>query len=396
MNMAATPESEEKQVRNVALLNDTSAWYHWGCTCTSYGLRNEIVSRGFEVDAISIEETYSCAGTPGKIADYNDGEFFKKFCANNTPLMKRLAGADAIVVNGEGTLHGTGVPARNLLYLAYVAKTRFGRDVHIVNHSCYPEDSADPSNSPAMALYKLVYGAVDFVAIREPLSAKIVTALETPFVQSFDCMPLFIANRQYSGAKGERRNIVISGSVAMQRSTIPVLAEVIEEFRSQHVPVYVLVGAAAKPAADDTKFVSALREATPGGWELVDAMSVDVWLRTISEAALLISGRFHHTIAAACLGTPSVALGSNTPKMEGMLSLLGQEPPIDQSAPEFVSQLKARVADGLAVTFEGDDDASAELRGKLCDLARRNFEGLDKLAIKTPTPNQGAGAPKEA
>ena len=371
--------AEAKPIRNIALLNDTSAWYHWGCTCTSYGLRSEIGARGFDVDAVSIVETYSCQESPGKIADYNDEEFFKRFCAANTPLMKHIASNDAVVVNGEGTLHGTGVAARNFLYLAYVAKTRLGRPVHIVNHSCYPEDSATLSNSPAAALYKLVYGAVDFIAVREGLSADVVTALNAPCVQAFDCMPFFIAGRRSAWAERAGQGVVLSGSVALRGDMIPLLAAQIEALLGQGIAVSVLVGAASKPAADDKKFVAALRDAVPRGWELVDALSEDAWLRTIAGAELLISGRFHHTIAAACLGTPSIAFGSNTPKMEGVLAVLEQAPPLDQAAEDVAEQLNDRIAQVLTAAPDEKGGQGDAMCDKLCRLARRNFEGLDAL-----------------
>ncbi len=380
MNMASTNKSGSKPIRNIALLNDTSAWYHWGCTCTSYGLRSEINARGFDVDPISISETYGCQETPNKIADYNDEEFFKNFCAANLALMKRLASADAIVVNGEGTLHGTGAPARALLYLAYVAKTRLGRAVHIINHSCFPEDSAALTNSAAKALYKLVYGAMDFIAVREPLSADIVGALEATCVQAFDCMPFFIAGRSSSWAEEGGRGVVFSGSVAWDRDMVPILATRIDQLVRQGIPVSVLVGAAAKPARDDQNFVAAIGEAVPRGWELVDALSEDAWLRTIGGARPLVSGRFHHTIAAACLGTRSIAFTSNTPKVEGMLSLVGQQAPIDQSAADVEAQLKQRIGEALAEDPIEESGKSEEMCTKLRDLARRNFEGLDVLA----------------
>ena len=379
MTMAEAHTSQAKPIRNIALLNDTSAWYHWGCTCTSYGLRSEIGARGFDVDPISIVETYGCEESPGRIADYCDEDFFKRFCLANSALMNRIASADAVVVNGEGTLHGTGVAARNLLYLAFAAKTRFGHAVHIVNRSCYPEDSATLSNSPANALYKMVYGAVDFIAVREPVSAEVVNGMGVPCVQAFDCMPFFISGRRSAWAKSGGQGVVLSGSVAWHNDMIALFAAQIEAFRHQGIAVSVLIGAASKPAADDKRFVTALRVAAPRGWELVDALSEDAWLRTIAGAQLLISGRFHHTIAAACLGTPSIAFGSNTPKMEGMLALLEQAPPLDQTATDLAAQLNDRITQ-LLTAPRNEADQSKAMCDRLCRLARRNFEGLDALA----------------
>jgi polysaccharide pyruvyl transferase WcaK-like protein len=382
MNMAVMKAPEKNTFRRVALLNDTSAWYHWGCSCTSYGMRSEIGRRGFEVDPISISETYRCEETPNKIADYRDEEFFRRFCAANTALMKRLAAAEVVVVNGEGTLHGTGKVARNLLYLAYTAKTRLGRPVHIINHSCYPEDKAELSESPAVALYKLVYGAMDFVAVREPLSAEIVTGLGANPVQAFDCLPFYVGGRRDSWSGGQRQGVVLAGGVSLRADMIPMLASLIAELRRRRIPVSVLIGAAANPAVDDKKFVEALRDAMPTGWELIDARSEDAWLRTIAEAKLLISGRFHHTIAAACMATPAIAFDSNTPKIDGMLAMLGLPPALRQSAEDREARLRERVVQTLSAEPPAAAAENDALWEKMREYARRNFEGLDSIAAR--------------
>ncbi len=61
---------------------------------------------------------------------------------------------------------------------------------------------------------------------------------------------------------------------------------------------------------------------------MIDTPSALAWLQTIATARILISGRFHHTIAAAVLGTPSVTFSSNTPKIEEIRQTLGLEPPL--------------------------------------------------------------------
>jgi len=146
------------------------------------------------------------------------------------------------------------------------------------------------------------------------------------------------------------------------------------------------MGAAANPAADDKKFVAALQEISPNGWELVEARSEDAWLRAIGSAKLLISGRFHHTIAAACLGTPSIAFGSNTPKIEGMLDMLGLTPPLDQSAEDLEAQLQGRIAQILQADPVDDSDDGEAVWKTMFGLARRNFEGLDSLIGREAEP----------
>jgi polysaccharide pyruvyl transferase WcaK-like protein len=87
-------------------------------------------------------------------------------------------------------------------------------------------------------------------------------------------------------------------------------------------PIF-LFGANANLAADDRDFARLLTRATGGAIELCHATSEAEWLSAIASAKLLVSGRFHYSIAAACLGTPFIALDSNTPKMDGLMQMLG-------------------------------------------------------------------------
>jgi polysaccharide pyruvyl transferase WcaK-like protein len=136
----------------------------------------------------------------------------------------------------------------------------------------------------------------------------------------------------------------------------------------------VLIGAQANPARDDRELVAALRATQPSGWALVEAHSPGAWLDAIAGARLLVSGRFHHTIAALCLGTPVVALESNTPKMQALLAMTGQEPPLAFEDPMLAEALTERAAARLG---SGDAPLKRESIEQLEMLARQNFAGLD-------------------
>src|SRR5690606_2980883 len=121
-------------------------------------------------------------------------------------------------VNGEGSLHGLGPQAVGLLYLAHVAKTRYGRPVRLINHSCFPNDSGDSSDTVALRLYTKVYRELDRVAVREGRSHELVRAMGVDAVLAFDCLPLFVrrhgAALRPSGRAADPKRIVIAGSVA--------------------------------------------------------------------------------------------------------------------------------------------------------------------------------------
>jgi polysaccharide pyruvyl transferase WcaK-like protein len=294
--------------------------------------------------------------------------------------METLRAADAVIVNGEGTLHGTKPVVRNLLYLAYAAKVHLGRPVQIINHSCFPENSARITHPPTSALYRRVYEAMDFVAVREPISGQILQALGVPAVQSFDSLPLYVARHYRAQEERKRGGVVLAGGVSWRRETMPILARFIERVRDAGLTVSVLIGAKALPAPDDGAFVAALREAAPRGWALIEAGSARAWLDVIARARLLVSGRFHHSIAALSLRTPFIALSSNTPKMEGMLAMTGQPEPLAAAGPDLLDRLIERfevaLADGLPVL---DEAALTRIRA----LAQHNFAGLDALAAAT-------------
>lgn len=372
-----TDSNGGQTAKRVVLLNDTSAWYHWGCTCTSTAIKDQITARGFSLDAVPITAVYRCSETPDRIADFRDPAFFERFRAANRDVIDPLAASDVVVVNGEGTLHGTKPAVRRLLYLAFAAKTHLGRQVHIVNHSCFPENIADLSPGPAAALYKTVYNAMDYVAVREPLSAQVLNALEVPATLAFDSLPLYVDAHQPSRSNSSRGGVVLAGSVAWRAEAITVLARLIEHFRRQGQAVSFLIGAQANPASDDRALVAALKDVAPGGWALVEAGTARAWLDVIAGASVLISGRFHHTIAALSLATPCVVMTSNTPKMEGMLRMMDQPPPIPFEERDLLTRLIGKTEEVLSDRSPSSDGA---LRDRMCRLAQKNFLGLDAVA----------------
>ncbi len=105
---------------------------------------------------------------------------------------------------------------------------------------------------------------------------------------------------------------------------------------------------------------------------------MEEWLNVIHEARILISGRFHHSIAAFCLNTPFIALNSNTHKVHAICSLLGQEPPFLFSDPDLFAQLVMRTKAILAAPLT-DNQAKME---QICELTEKNFEGLKGLLVE--------------
>jgi polysaccharide pyruvyl transferase WcaK-like protein len=127
-----------------------------------------------------------------------------------------------------------------------------------------------------------------------------------------------------------------------------------------------LIGANANLAADDRDFGRALLRATGDSVEVLHACSEVGWLSSIASARMVVSGRFHYSIAAAWLGTPFVALDSNTPKMRGLRQALWSRPGMDHAA-GLREPLSTLIAEAESTRI--DDSARARLRA----AAGRNF-----------------------
>ncbi|RME33698.1 MAG: polysaccharide pyruvyl transferase family protein, partial [Deltaproteobacteria bacterium] len=287
-------------------------------------------------------------------------------------LREAIEQADAVVVNGEGSLHGGSDLARTLLFLMHSAKTELGRPVHVINHSCYPDDSPQPTGSELESLYRQVYAELDTVAVREPVSASLMEDLGLQIVRSFDCLPLYVDLYRNDIVRDEPRELVLAGSVAWKGEMLKALCALVEQLGIERC--FFLYGAAAHPAADDHLAATQLKQALGDRFELIHATSESQWLATIASAKLFVSGRFHHSIAAAFLGTPFIVMESNTPKIQGLMSMLGLDVHVDSSrenAAERLIDLAARLRQHPESALLTD-----ETRRQLLQRAQKNFDHL--------------------
>jgi len=215
---------------------------------------------------------------------------------------------------------------------------------------------------------------MDFIAVREPVSAKLVGDMGIALTESFDCLPLFVREHAMQLQRDLRqtaKTVVIGGSVAWGHTGAALaIGELIVKLHQGGLLPIVLIGADAYMAADDVQFAATLQRVAAGHFVLVNATSELEWLRTIANAELLVSGRFHHTIAAACLGTPFIVMESNTPKIGGLLQRLESTSFVSVTRQGFGAELFERARQLLTQRDAGL--ISAEVRENLIALAERN------------------------
>lgn len=354
----------------IAFLNDTSAWYHWGCTATSTAIREMLEARGHTVDAVPIQALHGIKTVPQNLTDFDNPEFFKSFFKHHLPVTKPILESDLVLINGEGSLHHVSKLPLLILYLAYAAKKYGRKHVQIVNHSCYPDGDKTEANSLGATLYRGVYRVLDYVAIREHRSLAVMQQLGVEATLSFDCLPLYLKYHPQPAAE-RTKTVVVAGSVAWRAQGITALAAYMRAMEKQGYAITVLTGAKSFPARDDALFVEALKKAASEGWTHLDAPSIEAWFTAIGSAALLLSGRFHYTIAACMLDTPAVILDSNTPKNAALAEMAHLPLPQGYAAENLEALLHERTETAL-----GQAPISDATKQEWQARAEKNFSAL--------------------
>lgn len=369
--VSAAHASDAPALVRTLLINDTSYWYHWGCSCTSLAIREQLRAQGRAVRGLPIDRLSGLQPLPASREQLDDAAVFARFRQANEGLCALIADADEIVINGEGSLHGATHTSISLLYLAWIARRHLDRPVRIINHSCYPTGSAQLAGGAVEDFYRQVYQSLDAVVVREPVSAALLDQLGIPVTLGFDCLPLYADAHGAAIMRTASERLLIAGSVAAGPAMVEACARLAISAQQAGLRPAFLFGANANLAADDREFARQLNQATGGRIELCHATSEAAWLAAIASARLLVSGRFHYSIAAACLGTPFIALDSNTPKMDGLMQTLGISCRLNSGSPTLPSEL---VRQALALL---DDPAPAligdTVRAGLSEAARRNF-----------------------
>jgi len=359
--------------RSALILNFTANTYHWGCYGTSVELYQSLVERNYYASCVSVHATHGLAPSPTTLEQMTEPAFMRAACDANPTLATSLRESDVVVVNGEGTLHRTHPAPRNLLFLTNLASRHFGKPVHLINHSFYPSGSREPS-AETDPMYRTIAAVLTCVVPRETYSLDVLRRLGVTAVQGFDCLPRFIARHRTSLTPDPafRHALLLSGGVNLTPPAAQQISRVVTSCRRPGQRVVYLSGAKSQPAREDQVLYGLMRGEIPD-LEFHEASSMLGWLNVLAGAQGLVSARFHHTLAAAMLGTPVVVFPSNTPKLEAVCDMLQLEPPLAFDDPH----LEGKLAEALGAVHDGRAGVISEAaRQSMLDLAAVNFAGL--------------------
>jgi len=364
---------EKKMLNDVSkaiVINDSSVWREWGGFCTSVAIIDQLKVGGFSVSTISTNELYECQVFPQDLSDFDSDVFCQEFIHNNSSIIQRIAEVDVVVINGEGVLHNITKAAMTLLYVAYISKLGLNKPVHLINHSCYPEDSTEITDALKNGIYKKVYQQLDTVAIREGGSASLMEKLGLNIIHSFDCTPLYIQKIGLRPRENKAKTILIVSSVGWGEIGMPAIASFMREMYLKGFVVQVLIGNSVQ---DRSGFIEALNIQEFKNWELIKSENVKEWLQIIANAQLVISGDYQAIVAAAFLKTAIVALHDNSPKIKELIKML--QLPVTYA----LDTMQESVVDMLT---SNSNYLSEDRMKELYDLALLNFQFTSSMYKK--------------
>jgi hypothetical protein len=291
---ASPPQSKPAAI----ILNDTRVDRHHGCSSVMQALEAGLASAGIHV-AATVPAHSDWARDPG--------------------FQAALPKAQLLVVNGEGTLHHDRPAGLRLLQAARHAR-QHGLATALVNAG-WEANGAE---------YAAAVRDFDLVSARDSRSAAALRALgvECRIVPDLSlCSPP-------PAAPASRAGVAYTDSVdpeitlaldALRRESAAQVASIhdVDPTRDFEWP-FLRAVLGKRDLAHPARALALLR-ARRAQWRHA-APGMDAFLRRLAGLELLVSGRFHACTLALVAGTPFVAVGSNTGKIQALVEDAGLAP----------------------------------------------------------------------
>ncbi len=282
----------------VLLCNDTGTKSHIGCQAVSNAHARMLGQLGHKV-----VERYFVNELKGKRYDRFDD--YIKSIERNDAFMTSLAKVDAVIVNGEGTIHHGG--GLDLIAALMVAKRN--KKATLLVNCLFQEVPIDSE----------IINSFDYFSVREPLSFEYAKSKGIRVLQHFDSI---VAAKFDNSRKPTRNAVAVTDWTKSSNAT---------------------VGSAA------TRFLHSNSQTAKSEFfplHCIDArMHWHKTLNNLSEYRAVITSRHHGIYLAMLAGISVVVLKGNSWKAEGLLKQLRIDLPIATNFEEAAVQL-LHIAEG--------------------------------------------------
>ena len=171
--------------------------------------------------------------------------------------------------------------------------------------------------------------------------------------------------------KNKTDRVLIAGSVSLTNRGVEEFSKFIRHLNRNNIEVGIITGASNHIAKDDEAFLETLRK-YDCEWQNIRTDSLIEWYDAISTSSVLISGRFHHSIAAAFLNTPFLLFDSNTLKNTALCETFKIDGPYSFDDHGLYEMLLQKVEN-----IQAHNVVEPEILNQLIERANNNFIGLE-------------------
>jgi hypothetical protein len=286
------------------LINKTDDLGHHGCTLVNRQIDN--LARGAGIEVVAKLPLHS---------DWN---------------VLAPAAFDAVIVNGEGTLHSNSQGARRIAEIPAWAEGR-GAPAHLIN-SVYQGNS--PAITEAVARFHTIC-VRDQMSAAELADAGIVASVIPDLSLTWQVEPASLSGKPHvNGSTIKETRNSLHALANRELPYLPILAQPpressrLSKYRIKRLVSYIAPFALWRhrhAIPDFDVFTDYLRHHVSG----------------------IITGRFHMMTMALCLEIPVVAVSSNTRKMEALFEEIGLEQRLASSVQNTPQLLKPYSSDDL-------------------------------------------------
>lgn len=285
-------------MKSVVLVNDTTTQMHHGCELVMRQIRLLLAKRGIKVLATSDEGT-----------DWRSDKAF----------LAAAARCDAIIVNGEGTIHHNRPAGRKLLEVTELAE-QYRIPAFLIN-TTYQD------NPPEFKQYLDKFSAI---FVREGESAKELAELAVPstvvpdITLSYDYQPY--SERRQIGVSDSSITPISKKLFALCRENDALFLPVLRS--SKYDGVFSLT-----ERLRDVKFeLTKLKLKLTGSEDYLQLRnlyvkkSIKQFFDAVASCHVVVSGRFHVICFCLLTETPFLGIDGNSHKIQSMLNDIGLSP----------------------------------------------------------------------
>lgn len=362
----------------VLLLNYTAGEANWGCKATSKGLLKLIKNaypyariRKRPIHFVKSPDEYQLPSSTKEFDTYLSSRI------HTSPEFKWFDWADVIILNGEGSMHEwpdpNVRPEPYLRMLEVYAVSHFFPDKKIMTVN----QSVDYWSDGFAEWVKRAYQSCDYLSVREPRSLGRLQKLDlkqTKLVPDAAFLTEPVSEQKARAFLTERGinegYIAVFFGEIVGRAGIDKLEDFVRSLQ-QRLAKQVVLFSAPYPDTDVARELQSRLELPVIGLEAHPEMLVGI----LSQASLVLSGRFHCCIFAALARTPFVPFRSNTDKMEGLVELLNYPVPVTV----FEESSNGDVLDIVEGTWQKRARLRENLRENVPQVVRKTLEGYPNV-----------------